>query len=208
MRLPRGSLSTLALLGAIAIAGAVIGWGAGSGLAALGGGGPQDPLVVSPVETVATAETASDATVTVPTATDAAAATTTPATVSRARGGVRIHMFSAILHPAGTPVGKRRKRARISVHLRVTNDRSTALRALSASLVVETEVVPGAAEKGSALSFDRPLAPGDRADGRMRFETIGPVTERVSDDGRAAFRFAGVTISVPVLIGRPLARRA
>lgn len=141
-------------------------------------------------------------------------ATSPPPDAQPARGDptrlidVNVRIVSAILHPAGTARGRSRQRARLSVHARVTNrrDRTIALgRPKLHSGLSLLEIDAHADKLAGALL--RPLRPGSTADGVLRYETAGTITQRLTTMRRFALRIAGRTIRAKIKVGSP-ARRA
>lgn len=134
--------------------------------------------------------------------------TTTTRTPSKRAAGIRLQVFSAVVHPAGTPSGRRRSRARLSVHVRVTNRRTIALNALKPAVISGRLRIAGAPRVGSGRTLLVPIAIGARGQGRIRFETAGPVTRGMLSTHRVRIRVAGVAMTVPLTIGRPVSHKA
>lgn len=120
-----------------------------------------------------------------------------------------VRVLSAVVHPASTSLGKRRRRARLSVHVRVTNRGTSTLIPSPPALLASGQVVVGRiAPGGSGNPLREPLQPSSAAQGRLLFETAGAVTARMVTSERAQLRIAGRTVSIPVKIGNPVSRPA
>ena len=155
-----------------------------------------------PAPAVGSATSAARTPATAASTTTAAPATTTGDTTGRR---VKLKVVSAVLHPAATPSGRRRERARIGVRVQVEN-------AGDRPLVPER---PGLLAAGVAVRADPhipgarlpPLAAGESASVSLRFEVEGRVTRRVRSERRARLRAAGRTVPMTVRIGAPVAAR-
>jgi len=100
----------------------------------------------------------------------------------------RIRVLSSTLVPATTPSGRKRRRARVAVRLRVTarGDKATLGTARLISGDDELTTDPQAADAAGDL-LD-PISAGKSATGELRFETAGALTTRLADQKRARLR--------------------
>jgi len=220
--LARGAGRVLAVAAAAGAAGALL----GLGLAALTGddesSSPSLPTVGTPTitteattttEATAPATTTTAARTTTPTSTltTPAATTTTPTTRTTARTTTttpapittkpRVDVLSTVAHPVTAPAGDTRRRARVSVHVRVTNGTGRRIAPARPVLVVgdaRLQLAPGSS--GAAAPLLAPLEPGAAADGRLRFDTEGAVTAQLTT-ARVRLVIAGTTIAVRPVIG-------
>lgn len=111
---------------------------------------------------------------------------------------------SAVLTPAGTASGQARQRARLSVRVQVRNRTDQSISLPEAVLVVgEEEVGPDPNAADAAGPLLRPLAPGDRAVGELRFETQGTVNRQLTQQTEARLRYSGRTSPLSIEIGPP-----
>jgi len=121
---------------------------------------------------------------------------------------VRVRVVSAILHPASSSSGKRRQRARLSVHVRVTNRGSRRFVPSRPVLVSGDVRLKTDRNQDSADTNLEALAPGATGDVTLRFETAGTVTQRVRQQLRARLVIAGRQVTAPVKLGELVAPRA
>lgn len=214
------------LIAAIVIAG-VVGVGLGVGLSALSGnddssGGLADTGTKSTQTTrkkhkrskktrTATTRTATSTTPakqrTSTTRTSTAAKTvtaTTPAPPPAANAKVRVQIVTAFLQPASTASGRRRKRARISIHVRVINKgKHQIARANPVLLIGAARLHPDPAAKDTTGTLLKSILVGETAGGRLRFETAGAPTTAVTKSLQAHLRIAGRTVVVKLKLGKP-----
>lgn len=116
----------------------------------------------------------------------------------------RVQVVTAFLQPALAPRGRRRHRARLSVHVRVTNDGKVRIEDLAPLLVASGKrVAPDPLASDTTGSLLRPLAPGATAGGRLRFETAGAVTDQLAKARRGVLQIAGGTVPFELKMGRP-----
>lgn len=201
-------LRSLAKLLAVTVVAGAAGVGLGVGLSQLTG----DDSTSSSADTSSLGSDVSAATSTggdSPTTIDpdtTAGSSTQAQTTSRQRtaGPVRVRVVASVLHRASTPTGRRSNRARLSVHVRVTNRGKRTIADAEPALVAGKRVRadPSAGKTGRSLL--RPIRPGSTADGTLRFETAGAVTARLVRARRARLRIAGRTATLKVRIGRPV----
>jgi hypothetical protein len=207
------------LIAVIALAGAV-GVGLGFGLSALAGDDSTRGSTGRSKASEATATTREKATGRAATTTESkttassvahAQPTTTHTTTGGQRGAstVRVQVVSAVLHPAITPSGRRRNRAGLAVHVRVTNRgsrrRVIILRPVLVSGGVRVLTDP---HTDTAATKRRTLDPAATADVTLRFEIAGAVTTRVRRQRRVRVIVAGRNVIASVIRGRPLRARS
>lgn len=120
-------------------------------------------------------------------------------------GGVRLGILRATFTPATTASGRKRKRGRVAVQVRLRNEGGTLVDAFPAGptarlrLVVRRERV--AADRKAiepAKSIARSLAPESIASGELRFETVGSTTTRLEDADEVRLRIGERTVTVPL----------
>ena len=133
------------------------------------------------------------------------AATTQPQAPAR---GVRVRVLPAMLQSASTPAGRRRQRARLSVHVRVTNRGSRRIVPSRPVLVSDDVRVKTDPNQDTAATNLRALAPGATGDVTLRFETAGAVTKRLRQERRASMIVAGRRVSAAVTTSAQPAPRA
>jgi len=185
------------LVAVVAVAGAA-GVGLGAGLAALTGDDSPSGLV----GTASTSSTARRATTTNQTTVGSAAQR--PEGAGARAGAVLVEVVSAVLHRVPTPAAQRRDRARLSVHVRIANQgERTVANAAPVVLAAQQSVPADRSAVDASGSLLRPIAAGSVADGTLRFEISGAVTESVVRARRARLRIAGKTINKSVVIGSP-----
>jgi len=109
--------------------------------------------------------------------------------------GVRIQVLSADFLRAVTPSGRRRNRARLTVHVRITNRGSRVITNVDPVLLAQAQVRPDPRTRDTTGSLLRPVPPGFTASGTLRFETGGASTARLAKTLRAQLRIAGATAS-------------
>lgn len=206
---------------AVALVAGAVGVGAGVGVAQLGGA----DKTTAEAPAVATSETSTSASATTDrgkTATTATTATTgggasttgsSKTTTSGAEGNdggaqgsrpLRVQVVSAVLTPAGSESGRARRRARVTVRLRVANPSGQPSAPHDAALVVgdkEVPADPNAEEAAGGLL--RPVPAKRRAIGELRFETAGKVTDTLMRTARAELRYGSLTRRLSIEIGPP-----
>ncbi len=108
----------------------------------------------------------------------------------------RIRVLSSTFVAATTPSGRKRRRARLAVRLRVTarGEKATLGTARLISGDDELTTDPNATEVAGKL-LD-PIPAGMRATGELRFETSGALTDRLADKLRATLRIGDRTLSL------------
>lgn len=133
-----------------------------------------------------------------------AASSSSPAPVPAE--AARVDILSATVQPAGTPSGQRRKRARVTVYLQVTNQRGSTITNLEPVLLAGARVLPDPNATYTTGSLLEPVPPGTTATGTLRFETAGAVTDRVLATRRAQLHIAGATVPLTLDLRPPPAR--
>ena len=120
---------------------------------------------------------------------------------------VRVRIVSAILHPAATATGQRRRCARLSVHVRVTNRGSRRISPARPVLVSGDDRVKTDPPQDTAETHLGAINPGETGDVTLRFEAKGAVTERLRRKLRARLTIAGRNVTATVKVGRPVSVR-
>jgi len=134
---------------------------------------------------------------------DATASTPAPASQDPLEQ-ISVTVLFAVLHPAATPSGIRRRRARLGVRVKVTNRGSRRVVPARPSLLAarqRTPTNPHADRPGSRLG---PIAAGKTVDVTLRFETAGAVTQQLTTQRRARVLVAGRSWPVRVTVGPPV----
>ncbi len=130
---------------------------------------------------------------------------TPPARTFELAGGVRLSILRATFTPATTASGRKRKRGRVSVDVRLRNEGGKRVNAFPRGpirrlrLVVRKERV--AADRKAVKPADglaRSLAPESTATGELRFETAGATTTRLADNDEVRLRIGKRTVTVPL----------
>lgn len=200
-----GVLRTLAKLAAVVVLGGAAGAGLGVGVAALTEDAATVELAPAPLTASGTPAATPPAATTARSRTDTASNSASDVQPRPSRT-VRVRVLAAVLHPGATSLGRRRQRARLGVHVRVTNGGTAVLKPARPMLLAPGVVVPGKAVGGPGRSLREPLEPLASAQDRLRFETAGAVTKRIVTTRRVRLRVAGSTVFVRVNIGPPVAR--
>ena len=178
---------------AVVVAAGVVGAGVGIGLAALTGG--EDDPSPAPQAAGTAPGTATSSTPALGTTPARETAPAKPALVPR------VQVLSAVLLEASTASGRDRRRARVSIRVRVTNRGAETLDLEDPQLLVGDDRVsadPRAADGAGTLL--KPLASDASATGKLRFETTRAVTERLTTEGSARLGIAGRTVAVKLEI--------
>ena len=184
---------------AVVVAAGVVGAGVGVGLAALTGG--EDDPSPAPQASSSAPGTATSSTPT--TSTTPVLGTTPTRETAPAKPALvpRVQVLSAVLLEASTASGRDRRRARVSIRVRVTNRGAETLDLEDPQLLAGNDRVsadPRAANGAGTLL--KPLASDASATGKLRFETTGAVTERLTTEGSARLGIAGRTVAVKLEI--------
>ena len=129
------------------------------------------------------------------------ATTTTPA---GALGQVRVRVLGAILRPAGTPDGRRRRRARLTMRVQAVSEADEAV-TIGRPVVAIGKVRIGtdtAAQTADAQLGD--IAAGATKASTLRFELANEATEKITIDRRARLNIAGRSLPFRVTVGSPV----
>jgi len=130
-----------------------------------------------------------------------AAATTTAA---GPLGQVNVRVLGAILHPAATADGKRRRRARLTMRVRAVNESGGAVTIAAPVLAVGSVRIRTDAAAETAATRLGELAAGETKAVTLRFELQGEATEKVTIDRRARVVIAGRALAFRLRIGSPV----
>lgn len=200
MNLPALARS-LAALAAVVFAGGAVGAGLGRLLSVL----LEDPVTSSPVRVSPgmTGASAVESSAVIRTAVRPRAVRTAAGETPSRAGGVDVRVVSAMLHPAATRAGRRRQRARLSVHLQVTNGTASFVSAATPTLLVAGGPVRGTAAGVAGGGLRARVRPRASADGRLRFETGGRTTQEIMSSRRVRLRVAGSTVAARFRVGAP-----
>jgi hypothetical protein len=109
---------------------------------------------------------------------------------------IRARVVTAVLHPAATPSGKRRQRARLGVRINVENTGAERVSLEPPSLLAARQRIP----TGTKL---QPIAAGKSLDTTVRFETAGAVTRQLTTQKRARIHVGGRSWPLTVKVGSP-----
>ena len=158
--------------------------------------------------TATTAPAAAPATTTL--ATTAAATGAVPTGTAPQRAGkdpldqVDARVVAAILRPAGTPSGQRRRRARLIVRLRAVNGAGESVTVARPVLVVGGARIEADRRAATAQTRLGKLAAGETKSITLRFELAGDATTTVTARRRARLLIADRAHPFRVTIGSPL----
>ena len=203
--MPRGDRARLWLRGLLKLAVVVLVAGAGGmalGIAIAEVTGDDDPPSVATQGPTATSE-----------ANEAAGPTTSapaPTTTTRAASDqdpleqVRVTVGSAVLHPARTPSGQVRNRARLGVRVTVVNRGPERVVLERPSLLAARQRVPTNAAADAPGTRLGPIGAGQTVKVTLQFETAGAVTEQLMTTKRARVLVAGRSSPVTVTVGTPV----
>ena len=190
----------LKLAGVVLVAGAG-GMGLGIAISELTGD-DAPPSVATQASTETTqppAETA-EATSSVP----AATATTARGSDQDPLEQVRVTVGSAVLHPAGTPSGRARNRARLGVRVTVVNGGTQRVVLPRPSLLAARQRVPTNAAADAPATRLGALAAGQTARVTLQFETAGAVTEQLTTQKQARVLVGARSSPVVITVGTPV----
>jgi len=119
----------------------------------------------------------------------------------------QISVLSTVLTPATAASGRARRRARLTVRVRITNRSARAISLKDAVLLVgQEEVRPdrkAAKVSQAARALLRPISAGERTTGELRFEPSGRVTLTLRRELGARVRLEGRTRSLRFALGKP-----
>jgi len=119
-------------------------------------------------------------------------------------GQVNVRVLGAILHPAATADGQRRRRARLTMRVRAVNESGGAVTVTAPVLAVGSVRVrtdPAADTDATRLGE---LAAGETKAVTLRFELQGEATEKVTVDRRARVAIAGRVLAFRLRVGAPV----
>ncbi len=210
-------MSAIGRVAVVVAASLVVGFGGGYGLSQLGGDddSPSPSAATGPGGTAGTAGTAAappaapepaptTATSATPAPTTATTAPTAPSTSDAdapvaAANTLNVSVVSATYVAATTDSGRRRKRARLAVQLKVRN-RSAAAADLGPATITfgQDSVRRDSAAREAAAGLAKPLPPEQEVTGELRFETAGAVTTRLAQQSSVTLKINGQTVQVPV----------
>lgn len=136
-----------------------------------------------------------------------AATTSTPAASSEdPLDQVRVTVLSAVLHPASTPSGQRRRRARLGVRVRVQNRSTKRVVPPRPSLLAARQRIPTNPRADAPTTRLGPIDAGQAREVTLRFETAGAVTEQLTTQKRARVLVAGRSWPFTLIVGTPVGR--
>jgi len=202
---PQMLLRGVGKLVAVIVVAGLAGLAIGTGLAKLSGDDASSttPPDNSPgVSSPATNTTAPSTTVETTPADKKMSTSSTPANT------VQVRVVSAILHPATSASGKRRRRARLSVHVRVTNRGSRSITLARPVLVSGDARLKSDAKQDAADTNLAAIDPGETSDVTLRFEIAGAVTQRVQEELRARLTIADRNVAATVKVGSPVSQKS
>ena len=164
------AVTELAKLVACVALGSAAGFGAGTGLAEVTGAADSGPPLVAQ-----------------------------DAVREASAGEVRVQVLSAVLLPATTRSGRSRRRARLTLRVRLTNASSTRLAASDPVFISGGKRIRAdPAAEAAAGALLAPLDAGASATGELRFEAAGAVTRRLRSRRRGWLRIGGESVGVRV----------
>lgn len=186
-------------LAAVVLLAAAVGTGLGVAIAALTGGDSDgdDPRAITDASTA----TASVPTTRATTPTTTAARPSPPAPLRQ----IRFSVGSAVLHPAATASGQRRRRARLGVSVRVENRGPERVGLERPSLLAANQRIPTNPAADAPTTHLGPIEPGRTTNAVLQFETAGAVTEQLTTQRRARLHIAGRSIPITIVVGSPAA---
>ena len=132
------------------------------------------------------------------------ASTETAETTTGSREQVRVTVGSAVLHPARTPSGRRRNRARLGVRVTVVNRGAQRVVLPRPSLLAARQRIPTNAAADAPGTRLGAVGGGETVKATLQFETAGAVTEQLTTQKRARVLVAGRSWPVTVTIGPPV----
>ena len=135
------------------------------------------------------------------TLTSTSSASTSAESVAGGSRPARIAILSTVLHPAAGLRGQQRRRARLSVGVRVTNRGDRTITVGSPVLVAGGRVQVDRNATAAAADLLLPIPAGSSARGVLRFETAGAITDHLTSTQRASLQIRGRTVALRVRIG-------
>jgi len=155
------------------------------------------------VATQARADTAERAETADATTSARAPTTTTPASSDQGPfEQVRVTVGVAVLHPARTPSGQARNRARLGV-VTVANRGAERVVLARPSLLAARQRIPTNPAADAPATRLGPIAAGQTVEVTLLFETAGAVMQQVTTQKRARVLIAGRSSPVTVTLGTP-----
>lgn len=139
-----------------------------------------------------------------PTSTSTATTATTAAPGSGPLAGVEVRVLGAVLRPAGTPSGMRRRRSRITMRVRAENRGAEAIRIELPVLRVGSRRIRPDSNVLTAESQFGSVAPRAAKAVTLRFELVGDATDKATRDRRARLEIAGRSQPLRITIGAPV----
>lgn len=127
-----------------------------------------------------------------------------PAPTPAGREQIRVRVISAVLHPARTQSGIRRRRGRLSVHIRAVNRGARRVVPKRPSLLAARQRIPTNPRADGPGTRLGPIDPQQTADVTLRFETAGAVTTQLRTQNRARILVAGRSWPITVKVGNPV----
>lgn len=116
---------------------------------------------------------------------------------------VNVRVIDAVLQPASSASGQRRRRARLSVRIRSENRGARAVTPARPVLIVGHVRTPTDPSADSPRTSMGSLGSGEIANVTLRFEVAGNVTTELVDTRRARVRVAGRSRTIAVKLGQP-----
>lgn len=129
---------------------------------------------------------------------------TATTTTAGALGQVDVRVLGAILHPAGTAEGKRRRRARLTMRVQAINESGSTVTIATPVLAVGSVRIRTDAAAETAATRLGELAAGETKTVTLRFELQGEATEKVTIDRRARVVIAGRALAFRLTVGAPV----
>ena len=117
---------------------------------------------------------------------------------------VQVRVLGAILRPAGTPAGRQRRRARLTMRVQATNEAEQTV------TIGRPVVAIGKVRVGTDTAADTAdaqlgaIAPGTTKAATLRFELAGDATEKATIDRRARLIVAGRSLPFRLTVGSPV----
>lgn len=109
---------------------------------------------------------------------------------------IRATVGIGVLHPAATPSGRRRQRARLGVRVSVQNNGTE-------RVVLPPPSLLAARQRIATRSAIAPVAAGKTVSAAVRFETAGAVTRQLRTHKRARILVGGRSWPLTVKVGSP-----
>lgn len=120
------------------------------------------------------------------------------------RGNLRVRVLGAVLHPAGTLSGQRRRRARVTVRVSAENRGGGVVTPDRPVLLVAGQRITTDATADSPRTHLSAMPASETRAVTLRFEVGGDVTTTLTRERSAELLLAGQTLGVRVRIGDPI----